>query len=360
MSRWQISAGGMAVWLPLLLYAFAALSSAWTLHDARARRFPPYAVAAWTLATLIYAPVFLPLYLIARIYKPSPVARDDATETPDPQDTVTPDGRETVMPNGEEAVTSGSEEFDESDEEETGAGGLEEIGAGGLEETCEAGVAAACVEIAADTGEHVAADTVVPFAAPVVPFVAPVEQAVAPVGQAVAPVEQIPAADAPQASRFFFSFRRHAPTLIYTFALLFAGAIYFYRDYHSFDAHLERAAGARLRSRRHDAIREYRAALRIDDDAHTHKLLGVQLAEDGQTEAALAELRAAERGGEPDPLLTFRLASALDALGRAVEAAGEYQKFVQGDSCAHASPGALCAEAAARLRQIRGGDADTP
>jgi len=312
----------MAVWLPLLLYAFAALSSAWALHDARARRFPPYAVAAWTLATLIYAPVFLPLYLIARIYRPSPAARDHATETTDSQETFTPDGGE----------------IDERDEEE--------IGAGGLEETCEAGVAAACGDVAADAGQHVAADAIV--------------QAAAPVEQAAAPVEHIPAADAPQASRAPFPFRRHAPTLIYTFALLFAGAIYFYRDYHSFDAHLERAAGARLRSRRHDAIREYRAALRVNDDAHTHKLLGVQLAEDGQTEAALAELRAAERGGEPDPLLTFRLASALDALGRAVEAAGEYQKFVRSDSCAHASPGAFCAEAAARLRQISGGGVDTP
>jgi hypothetical protein len=325
------------MWLPLLLYAFAALSSAWALHDARARRFPPYAVAAWTLATLIYAPVFLPLYLIARIYRPTPAARHDATEATDPQEIVVPGGEETVLPGSDETVTAG-EEIDDSGEEEPGAGGLEE--------TCAAGVAATCVETAADTWDYVVADTVVPAAAPV--------------GQVAAPLEQIPAADAPQASRARFSFRRHAPTLIYAFALFFAGAIYFYRDYHSFDAHLERAASARLRNRRHDAIREYRAALRINDDAHTHKLLGVQLAEDGQTEAALFELRAAERGGEPDPLLTFRLASALDALGRAVEAAGEYQKFVQGKSCAHASPGALCAEAAARLRQISGGGADAP
>jgi hypothetical protein len=347
MSRWQISAGGMAVWLPLLLYAFAALSSAWTLHDARARRFSPYAVAAWTLAALIYAPVFLPLYLIARIYRPSPAARDDATETTGTQGTVAPDGAETVTPGGAEIDESDEEETVAGGLKETVAGGLKETGGGGLKETGAAGFAAARVEIAANAGEHAAADTVVPVAAPV--------------GQVAAPVEQIPAADAPQVSRALFSFRRHAPTLIYTLALLFAGAIYFYRDYHSFDAHLERAARARLRSRRPDAIREYRAALRINDDAHTHKLLGVQLAEDGQTEAALAELRAAERGGDPDPLLAFRLASALDALGRAVEAAGEYQKFLQGDSCAQASPGALCAEATTRLRQIRGGGgADTP
>ncbi|HEX8131542.1 MAG TPA: hypothetical protein VF527_20770 [Pyrinomonadaceae bacterium] len=300
--RWQISAGQITEWLPPLLYAFAVLASAWVLHDAR-RRFPAYAVAAWTLATLIYAPIVLPLYLIARIFKPSPAAHDAAPET------------------------TASTETREADPEETCTADRVETGAAGLNEMSGTDVVAAGVEIDADTGEDVAADHVEPVAA----------------------------ADAPQMARMPFRFKRYAPSLLYTFALLCAGAVYFYRDYYSFDAHLTRAANARLVNRRDDAIREYRAALRIIDDAHTHKLLAVQLAEGGQTESALAEFRAAERGGEPDELLALRIASALDALGRAKEAAGEYQKFLQGSLCVRPAPDARCAEAAARLGQMQGG-----
>ena len=150
--------------------------------------------------------------------------------------------------------------------------------------------------------------------------------------------------------------RKLALPLLYALALLAFGALYFYRDYHSFDAHLARAANARLLNQRAAAIREYRAALRLSDDAHTHRLLAVQLAEDGQTEAALAELRAAERagGGDEDALLPYRIAHTLDALGRRAEADLEYQKFTQGSLCALPSPDARCAEASARVEQRQG------
>ena len=265
-----------------LLYTVAALASAWVLHDSR-RRFSTYAVAAWTLATLISVPVVLPLYLIARAFKPRAPAPDADSESP---------------------ITK-----------ETEAAGLEEIGA--AKDVPDG--AAARVDIPHDTGEHAA-------------------------GEPLPPTTRTP-----------FRLKRFAPPLFYALAALSAGAIYLYRDYHSFDAHLARAANARLRNRRDATIREYRAALRLSDDAHTHKLLAVQLAEDGQTEAALAEFRAAERGGEPDELLTLRIGSALDALGRTGEAAGEYQKFLQGISCAPPAPDARCSDALARLWQIRSG-----
>jgi tetratricopeptide (TPR) repeat protein len=287
-SRWQISAGEITEWLMPLLFVFAVLASAWVLHDAR-RRFPLYAVAAWMLATLVSAPVVLPLYLIARTFKPLPAAKDAAPETTSPQET-----------------------------EETEADSLKEIGAAGLKETDAAGVIAAREETPDDTGEHVATE----------------------------PSPTI---------RATLRLKRYAPSLLYSLALLSASAIYFYRDYRSFDAHLARGARARLLGRRDAAIREYRSALRFNDDAHTHKLLAVQLAEDGQTEAALAEFRAAERGGEPDELLALRIASSLDALGRAGEAADEYRKFLQGGSCTRPLPDARCAEAAARLGQTQGG-----
>lgn len=293
--RWQISVGELTRWLSPLLYGFSVLASAWVLHDARARRFPLYAVAAWTLATLIYTPIVLPLYLIARTFKPYPAAPDAASpETTVPETTEDAGLKET-------AVTGSGE---------TVAAEIEEIAATGIVE--------ARGEIPDDTGKQAA-----PQPTPII--------------------------------RASLRLKRYAPSILYAFALLLAGAIYSYHDYYSFDAHLARAANALLLNQRTDAIREYRAALCLADDAHTRKLLGIQLAEDGQTEAALAEFRAAERGGEPDELLPYRVASALDTLGRAAEAADEYRKFLRSSLCAPPSPETRCTEAAARLSQTHGG-----
>jgi tetratricopeptide (TPR) repeat protein len=143
--------------------------------------------------------------------------------------------------------------------------------------------------------------------------------------------------------------RRLLPTLLYAAVLLLAGGIYFYQDYRSFDAHLARGARAKLNGRRAQTIKEYRAALGVRDDAHTRKLLGLELLEDGRAEEAVAELRAAEAGGEPDGRLPFRLAAALDALGRRAEAAEAYERFGRGPLCAQDRPDDLCAAATARL-----------
>jgi tetratricopeptide (TPR) repeat protein len=269
-----------------LFFACAVLASAWVLHDARRRRFPLYAVGVWTLATLVHAPVVLPLYLIARAFKPSPIANDADTKT------------------------TALEDANATDERETGAADPKE--------TCATGVVESREDIPEDESEPLTSRQ-------------------------------------PTTLRASLRLKRLAPSFIYAFALLSAVGVYFYRDYHSFDAHLARAAKARLLEQRADTISEYRAALRIGDDAHTRKLLAVQLAEDGQTEAALAEFRSALRGGEPDELLSYHVASALDTLGRAGEAAGEYQKFLRGGSCARPSPDARCAEAASRLAQTQGG-----
>jgi hypothetical protein len=319
-SRWQISAGEITGWLTPLLYAFAVLASAWVLHDARRRLFPRYAVAAWTLFTLFYAHIVLPLYLIARTFKPRPHANED-----DPQTTATEETARAALVETDEAALvavghPGHTETDAAGLKETGAAGLEEPGAveleangaAGLGENAAAGVSATSGETTDESGEQIASRSKTP--------------------------------------RFRRRLKLYAPPLVYAAALLCAGAIYFYRDYHSFDAHLARAASARLLYRRDIAIREYRAALRLADDAHTRKLLAVQLAEDKQTEAALAEFRAAERGGEPDEMIPYRVASALDALGRAGEAADEYRKFLRSGLCTRPSPDAACAEAAARVR----------
>ena len=142
---------------------------------------------------------------------------------------------------------------------------------------------------------------------------------------------------------------RLAPTLAYLTAVLLVGGIYFYRDYVSFDAHFARARRAQLYNQGERAVREYRAALRLRDDAHTRKLLGVELSEAGRWEEALAELRAAERGGEPDGSLAYREALALDKLNRRDEAAQAYRRFLQTRPCARPEPDPLCGDAQARL-----------
>jgi hypothetical protein len=137
--------------------------------------------------------------------------------------------------------------------------------------------------------------------------------------------------------------------LLYAGALLVAGAASFYQDYRSFDAHLARAARAKLNGRTERAIVEYRAALRAREDAHTRKLLGLELLGAGRAAEAVAELRAAEAGGEPDEALDFHVGSALEAAGRGEEAAGSYLKFLRSGLCARTPTGASCEAARARV-----------
>lgn len=94
--------------------------------------------------------------------------------------------------------------------------------------------------------------------------------------------------------------KRRALPLAYALALLAAGAFLFARDYQSFDARLGRARSANLRGRHDRAAEEYRAALRLREDPHTRKLLGLELLKAGRRDEALVELRAAARAGEPD------------------------------------------------------------
>jgi len=139
--------------------------------------------------------------------------------------------------------------------------------------------------------------------------------------------------------------------LLYLLTLIILGVFYFYIDYRTFDAHLARAAAAKLHHQRARAINEYRTALRLKDDPHTHKLLGLELAAEENHAEALAELRAAEQGGEPDALLPYQLAITLDALGRTDEAVAAYRKFLQSELCAQPFPDLRCVESRLRARQ---------
>lgn len=231
--RWQISAGEFFELLRPAAWTLSTLISACVLADARRRRLPLSAVAAWTITTLLYPLVFLPLYIITRF---------------------------------------------------TGPG--------------KAG-----------------------------------------------PVQAEPSLPAPSRARTMLL------ASLYALLVLSLVGLYFYLDSRSVDAHLARANQARLLNQPARTIREYRAALRLEDDAHTRNLLATELAGAGEWEEAIAEMRAARAAGEPDETIPYRIASLLDLLKRREEAAREYQNFLNTRLCAQSFPDARCASARLRVRQ---------
>jgi hypothetical protein len=87
--------------------------------------------------------------------------------------------------------------------------------------------------------------------------------------------------------------------LAYGVILIATIVSYFYLDSQSVDAHLARATQAKLTEDHATVIREYRRALALENDPHTHKLLAIELAKTGDLNEAVAEFRLAQQGGEP-------------------------------------------------------------
>lgn len=153
--------------------------------------------------------------------------------------------------------------------------------------------------------------------------------------------------------------RSEQPTLLIRYRLLLplgyllvvvaAGSFYFYLDRGSVDAHLSRANSARVMNDPERTIAEYRAALLLEDDAHTHNLLGRELAEQKRWDEALVELQAAKARNEPDPILPYYLAIALDKSGKENDARDEYKHFLGSAQCESQPPDARCGAARNRL-----------
>jgi hypothetical protein len=152
------------------------------------------------------------------------------------------------------------------------------------------------------------------------------------------------------ARRGAFGWRGWVLPLVYLTALASLGVVYFAREWRDFDARFARAKQAKLYGDRERTLREYRAALELHDDAHTRKLLALELLEAGRAAEALAELRAAGVAGEPDESLAFDEARALDALSRRQEAAAAYSLFLNGPLCADPAADSRCEMARARLQ----------
>lgn len=240
---WQISAGELFELMLPASFALTVLLSTWVLASARRRRFNAALVTLWTLGTLLFPLIVLPLYLIASMFRKSQ-QRDSA-------------------------------------------------------------------EVVAENSAHEGG-------APPLPW------------------------------------RRTLPAL-YLIVMLSLGALYFYRDSRSVDAHLMRANQARLLDKRERVIQEYRAALKLEDDAHTHNLLGRELMAAERWDEALTELRAAERMGEPDDELPYNIAEALYNLNRLLEAAQEYEKFLGGPLCLETPPDVRCSGVRQRLAEMAQG-----
>lgn len=107
----------------------------------------------------------------------------------------------------------------------------------------------------------------------------------------------------------------------------------FYRDTQSADAYLARATAAKLVEDKEKQIQEYRSALRIEDDPHVHKLLGVALFDAGYYTEAISEFRLAESKGDPDDSIPYRIGLALEKLDQQGQARLEFERFLQTEMC---------------------------
>lgn len=296
----QISAGTLFEMLRPAAFVLAVLLSAWVLADARRRGLRTYAVGAWTLLTLLSPPVVFPLYLAARMLSrrlesAHTSSTADASEATASNQIVTAETTGETATETETTVRSNDDATRESDDDAT-------------------------PEKSAGTTESSSSVSA-------------------------------PASPAGAAGGSPLKWRRALP-LFYAASVLSLAALFFLRDYRSVDAHLARAEDAKLFLQTERAIREYRAALRLENDAHTRKLLAVELVSAGRTEEALAEFLAAERGGEPDERLPYHIAAALDQLSRPAESQHYYRKFLNGSVCARTHPDARCAKAQARLKDF--------
>jgi len=142
---------------------------------------------------------------------------------------------------------------------------------------------------------------------------------------------------------------RFAVPALYGFIVLFSIGIYLYRDNETVDAHLARAAQARLYENRTKTINEYKKALALEDNPHTHKLLAIELAAAGNWTEAGSEFRLAELGGEPDDSIHFRLGLVLEQSNHGSEAQSEFEKFLKTASCREEPADDRCGVARARI-----------
>ena len=141
---------------------------------------------------------------------------------------------------------------------------------------------------------------------------------------------------------------RYALPLLYAAIVLSGIGLFFYFDSRSVDAYLARAERAKLIDDYETAIREYRGALALEDNPHTHKLLAIQLVQAGYLTEALSELGLAQQGGEPDDAVSYLIGRLLERLNQTEQAKLEYQNFLLSPTCMQVD--ARCEDARNRMK----------
>jgi tetratricopeptide (TPR) repeat protein len=121
--------------------------------------------------------------------------------------------------------------------------------------------------------------------------------------------------------------------LLYLLLLLSGVLVYEYVSDRSVDAHLARASFARVNSDPSSAIQEYREALRLENNPHTHKLLALSLMEAGYLLEAITEFRTAELQGEPDDAIHYYLGILLERINMKWQSLEEFKKFSISETC---------------------------
>jgi tetratricopeptide (TPR) repeat protein len=138
--------------------------------------------------------------------------------------------------------------------------------------------------------------------------------------------------------------------LAYGVIAIAAISLYFYRDRQTVDAHLARAVQAKLIDDHATAIHEYRRALAVEDNSHTHKLLALELAHAGQLSEAITEFRIAQRDGEPDDFIYYELGLLFERLEQRDQAKLEFENFLRTSACLQGD--ARCDSAGERIRRM--------
>jgi len=151
---------------------------------------------------------------------------------------------------------------------------------------------------------------------------------------------------------------RFAVPLLFLTTILIIATVYIFFDERTVDAHLARASMAKVHSDPTTAIKEYRLALKLEDDPHTHKLLAQTLDDTGFLMDAITEFRTAEKGGEPDDSIHFRLALLLEKIDHKGESILEFKKFVASETCLQIDY--RCEAARQRIADALGPQASSP
>ncbi len=141
--------------------------------------------------------------------------------------------------------------------------------------------------------------------------------------------------------------------LVYGLMVVTSVIVYNFWNRNSVDSHLARAAQANLVSDHVRAVREYKQALALENNPHTHKLLAIQLAETGMWSEAIAEFRLAEAGGEPDDLIHYRLAQIMEQINNEGEARLEYETFLLTEACTREPVNSRCNLSQERLAALK-------